>query len=108
MTALARVADRAHRLVRLLGGVDALLGDLARLRRGLRGLLGALGRSPSTARGDLLGGAPGALDHLHLPLGALGDVADRLRDLAVALPASSEVEAISCEAAVTDPAVLVT
>ena len=64
----------------MLGGLNAVLGGFARLRRGLGGLLGLLGAFLDRA-GDLLGRPPRRLDHLHLTLGALGDIADRLRDL---------------------------
>ena len=72
---LRRVAHGAHGLGGLAGGRDALASDLPRLLGDAGGLLGVRG-GLADGRGDLLGRAARRLDHLHLALGALGDVAD--------------------------------
>jgi hypothetical protein len=62
-----RLADCAHRLVGALGRFDPLAGEICSMIGCSRGVCG---------RHACL------LDYAHLPLGALGDSADRVRDLA--------------------------
>ena len=93
--ALAGVSDRAHRLVGLLCRGNALLGDLAGPCGDFGGLLGLLGALVDR-RGDFLGRPLGALDQVHLALGSLGHVADRLarsRRLPCRLPRRSRTSA---------------
>ena len=78
---LAGAADRVHRQGRLLRGVNTLHSDSASLPRDLGTLSGALGRRGHLA-GNVLGGVPGRLDHLHLPLGTVSHVTDSIGDLA--------------------------
>src|SRR4051812_18174172 len=74
------VGDLADRFGRLLRSRNALLGNASRLLGHLSGLLGAL----RAVLGDLRRagrGLAGRLDHAHLTLGALRDVAHRGGDL---------------------------
>ena len=93
------VGDAADRPGRLLGGVDALAGDLAGLLGGAGGLLGALGarRGPPRRPRAAASRAVSTMRTWRSAPWATSPTADAISP--TARPASSEVEAICCDAA---------
>ncbi len=77
---VGRAPDVGHRRARLLGGGYTLPHDLAGLFGDLGRHLGLLGAALHRGR-HLLDRGTDRVDHLDLPLGALGDVGNRAGDL---------------------------